>query len=203
VLAAVLLLAACGQDPGDVRNLRAPGDAIVVLGDSLTSGTGAGPGEDFPSVLARELGRPVVNAGRSGDTTDGALDRLEKEVLELRPRLVVVAVGGNDFLRQTPREEAEANLSEIVRRTQDGGAMVAVVGYRFHLLADLRKSAKRVASAHDAWYVEDPLEGLFDDPAYKSDQLHLNARGYEEMGRRVARSLRPLLDEADRTRGGR
>jgi acyl-CoA thioesterase-1 len=202
LLAAALLLA-CGQSPRDVRNLRVQGEEIVVLGDSLTRGEGAGPGEDIPSVMARELGAPVHNAGVSGDTTAGALERLEADVLSRKPRLVVIALGGNDILSRTPPAEVDANLAEIVRRVQRGGAMAAVVGYRFHLMADLRKPARRVAGREGAWYVADPLKGLFDNQAYKSDMLHLNAAGYEIAGKRIAASLRPLLEAADRARGTR
>jgi len=201
LLAAALLLCACGQDPGDVRNLRAPGEEIVVLGDSLASGEGAGPGEDFPSVLAKELGAPVANAGVPGDTTGAALARLDADVLARRPRLVIVALGGNDILTRTAREETERNLAEIVRRVQDSGAMAAVVGYRFRMMADFRKTAKRAARHGRAWYVDDPLRGLFDDPAYKSDMLHLNAQGYAIVGKRIAEGIRPLLRAADRGRG--
>jgi acyl-CoA thioesterase I len=100
------LLCACGGDRfDDLRNIRSPGEAIICFGDSLTEGVGAGSGEDYPAVLSRELGRPVINAGRRGDTTAGALERVSDAVLSKNPRLVVVLLGGNDFLRRLPRQD--------------------------------------------------------------------------------------------------
>ena len=65
----VVALGACGGENFDgIRNLRSSGETIFCFGDSLTEGVGAG--EDYPSVLSREIGYPVVNAGQRGDTTD-------------------------------------------------------------------------------------------------------------------------------------
>lgn len=89
---------ACGGSFNNLRNLGSTREAIVGLGDSLTEGAGANPGEDYPAVLLRELAFPVVNRGRRSDTTADALARLP-EVLERDPRLAIVLLGGNDFLR--------------------------------------------------------------------------------------------------------
>jgi len=94
-----IALLGCGGDSFDkVRNLHSNNEAIVCLGDSLTEGVGASSGEDYPSVLSRELAFPVVNLGQRGDTTARALARLP-DVLARNPRLVIVLLGGNDFLR--------------------------------------------------------------------------------------------------------
>ena len=64
----------CASDGfDDVRNLGSTNDALVCLGDSLTEGVGADAGEDYPSVMSRELAIPIVNRGRRGDTTEQAL----------------------------------------------------------------------------------------------------------------------------------
>ena len=69
---------------------------IIFFGDSLTTGVGAKAGEDFPSVIAKELSLTnVVNAGVSGDTTADALARLKTDVLDKNPSLVIVFLGGN------------------------------------------------------------------------------------------------------------
>ena len=99
-------------------NIRSTGELIICFGDSLTEGVGASAGEDYPSVLSRQLGSAVINAGLRGDTTAAALERLVDEVLNKNPRLVILLLGGNDFLRQRPRRETRRNLEEIVRRVQ-------------------------------------------------------------------------------------
>ena len=57
------------------------GEKIICFGDSLTYGTGASRGMDYPSQLSKMISRPVINAGVSGDTTARALQRLERDVL--------------------------------------------------------------------------------------------------------------------------
>ena len=86
--------------PGAARPTN--GQGIIVFGDSLVAGRGARAGQDFVSVLSRRLGTTIVNAGQSGDTTGAALARLERDVLALNPRIVVVLLGGNDYLRRIP-----------------------------------------------------------------------------------------------------
>src|SRR5438477_6779790 len=94
----------------NVRNLDSRGANIVAFGDSLTAGYGAGAGEDYPSRLSALIGTPVVNAGVSGDTTEGALARVDADVLARSPRMVIVGLGGNDFLQSVPIGVTETNL---------------------------------------------------------------------------------------------
>ncbi|HEU4887333.1 MAG TPA: GDSL-type esterase/lipase family protein, partial [Thermoanaerobaculia bacterium] len=111
-----------------VKNLTSPGSSIITFGDSLTSGYGAGPGEDYPSGLSKHIRVPVVNAGRSGDTTQSALARVDEDVLAASPRIVIVGLGGNDYLGGVAIGTTESNLRTIVRKIQGGGAMVVLLG---------------------------------------------------------------------------
>ena len=194
----------CGGDSFDyVRNLGSTSEAIVCLGDSLTEGVGANPGEDYPSVLSRELAFPVVNLGRRGDTMAQALARLP-EVLERNPRLVIVLLGGNDFLRQVPRSETKTNLVEVVRRLQAHGAMVAIAGMRLGLFTDeFSPIYEETAEQLGAYYIPQVTQGILSDPQLKSDPIHPNAAGYRLLGQRIAEQLKPLLREADRLTGRR
>lgn len=203
VFVAIALLA-CGGDSFDsVRNLRSTNEAIVCLGDSLTEGVGADGGEDYPSVLSRELAFPVLNRGRRGDTTALALARLS-EVLDGNPRLVIVLLGGNDFLRQVPRAETKKNLAELVRRIQAQGGMVAIAGMRLGIFTDeyspiYEEAAKQLG----AFYIPQVMQGILTDAKLKSDPIHPNGAGYRLMGQRIAEKIRPLLREADRLTGRR
>ena len=84
------------RDPRAARPTT--GQSIIAFGDSLVEGRGATPGNDFVAVLSRRLGVPIINAGRSGDTAGAALSRLDHAVLARSPRVVIVLLGGNDFL---------------------------------------------------------------------------------------------------------
>ena len=194
----------CGGDSFDkVRNLDSTREAIVCLGDSLTEGVGANPGEDYPSVLSRELAFPVANLGRRGDTTAQALARLT-EVLERNPRLVIVLLGGNDFLRQVPRSETKKNLAEVVRRLQAHGAMVVIAGMRLGLFIDeFSPIYEETATQLGAHYIPHVMQGILSDPQLRSDPIHPNGAGYRLLGQRIAEKLKPLLREADRLTGRR
>jgi acyl-CoA thioesterase-1 len=197
------LFLACerGVDYGSVRNLGSPGKIVIAFGDSLTEGVGAGEGEDYPSLLARGLQQPVINAGRRGDTTARGLARLEKDVLERNPRLVIVLFGGNDFLRRLPLARARKNLEEIIKRIQQHGAMVVLVGMRLGLFTDdYGPIYKKLAKQYGALLVPRALKGILSDPKLKSDSIHPNSAGYRLMAERILKKIGPLLQEADRRR---
>jgi len=184
-----------------VANLGSRGANVVAFGDSLTAGVGAGAGEDYPSALSKMVGTTVLNAGVSGDTTEGALARMQADVLERDPRIVIVGLGGNDFLRGVPIASTEANLREIVRSIHRAGAMVVILGFRFPSLSvSYEKMYARVAEEERCLLVGDLLDGILSNPSLKSDDIHPNGRGYQLMAERVAGPLRKLSKKADKTR---
>ena len=107
---------------------------VIFLGDSLTAGYGLPAEQSFPALVGaalRERGAPVrvVNAGVSGDTTSGAIERLDW-LLDQKPDLLVVGLGANDALRGQPVARIEANLSTIVQRARASGARVLLLGMK-------------------------------------------------------------------------
>lgn len=196
----IVLAGACGGERYDnVRNVRSTGETIICFGDSLTEGVGAGPGGEYPTVLSRLIGFPVINAGRRGDTTAQALERLPDAVLNKNPRLVIVFLGGNDFLRQVPRQETRKNLDEIVRRIQASGAMVVIAGLRLGLFTDeFGPIFEEAAKQSGALFVAQVMKGIFNDSSLRSDRIHPNGAGYRLIAERIAEKIKPLLQEADR-----
>lgn len=181
-----------------VANLDSSGAAIVAFGDSLTAGHGAADGEDYPSVVSDATGLEIINAGVSGDTTAGALKRLDRHVLARDPRIVIVGLGGNDFLRSQPIADTETNLREIIRRIQESGAMVVLLGFRFPSLREsYEEMYERVADETNALLIEDVLDGILSNPDLRSDAIHPNARGYALMAERIAPELEALIETAD------
>jgi len=196
-----LLLFACerGQDFRDVQNLSSTGKNIISFGDSLTEGVGAGAGKNYPTLLAEGLGRPIINAGRRGDTTAAGLSRLERDVLGRNPRLVLVLFGGNDFLRRVPLERTIHDLEMMVKRIQEQGAMVVLLGLKLGVFRDAYSPMyEDVADKYGASLVPDVLAGILSDPRLRSDAIHPNGAGYELMTERILKKVKPLLQEADR-----
>jgi len=165
---------------------------VVFLGDSITSGHRLSQDVAFPHCLGQALGVRVINAGISGDTTEGGLGRIERDVLVHQPRLVVVELGVNDAIFQRPREATVANLRAITRRIRAQGAVVVLLhtsvpgvpgdGYR----GDLRE----IARTEGATLVEDFLKGVV--PTHSYDGLHPDEQGQAILAER----LLPVLGEA-------
>ncbi len=188
----------CSRANG-VANLDSAGRNVICFGDSLTEGVGASPGHDYPTLLSRELGSEAINAGVGGDTTQMALDRIDRDVLQRDPRLVIVELGGNDFLQKVARDQIFANLDEIVRRIQKKGAMVVLVGVQPGLWGDeTRADYQRIARARKAVFVPNILDGILTDPQLKSDEIHPNDQGYEKITQRILKAVRPLLAHESR-----
>ncbi|MBW4462645.1 MAG: hypothetical protein KME47_20765 [Nodosilinea sp. WJT8-NPBG4] len=180
----------------DVNNLRrGSGAQIIALGDSITAGFGIGPDAAYPNLLSQTLGLPIVNQGRSGDTTEAALNRLQQDVIEADPWLVIVGLGGNDYLRQVPPAQTEANLRQIVIRLQQAGAIVVILGMDISPFSQNYAGLyQRVANDTQAHLIPGVLEGL-NDPRYLYDQIHPNQAGQQILANRVAEGLQPLLQD--------
>jgi acyl-CoA thioesterase-1 len=178
---------------------------IVVLGDSLVAGLGLARSEAFPAQLERALKArghavDVVNAGVSGDTTAGGLDRLRWAVPESTDA-VIVELGANDALRGLDPARARANLDKIVTMLKAGGAEVLLAG----MLAP-RNLGEPYVRAFNAIYPELAakhgvilypffLEGVALNGALNlGDGIHPNARGVAEITKRMLPSVEQLIE---------
>lgn len=170
------------------------GQSIVAFGDSLVEGRGATPGHDFVSVLSRRLGVDIINAGRSGDTAGAALSRLDRAVLARNPRVVIVLLGGNDFLRRVPRDETFGHLATIVERIRERGAAVVLVGVTVGILSDpYGAEYEALARRTSAGLVPDILDGIIGHADRMSDAIHPNDQGHQMIADRLEPALRDLV----------
>lgn len=171
------------------------GTAWVALGDSLTEGFGAEQGLDYPTQLSQRLGVPIVNSGRSGDTTADGLARLS-EVLALDPRVVMLCLGGNDTLQRVPPAQTFGNLATMIDRLHGRGAFVVVIGVRSASVLDQYRSRfADLAKARRVLLVPDVLEGVLGNPERMSDTIHPNAEGYRVIAARIEGALTPWLSQ--------
>jgi lysophospholipase L1-like esterase len=170
------------------------GTNIIAFGDSLIEGVGATPGHDVVSLLTRDLGQPVINAGKSGDTTDTALRRLEEDVLSQDPRIVIILLGGNDAIRRVPPEQTFANLDTILTRIREQGAAVVLVGVQGGFFnSTYAKRFPELADKHNALYIADILDDIIGHRELMSDLIHPNDQGYRKMTNKITPELRRLL----------
>jgi len=106
--------------------------ALLIVGDSLSSGYGLAPGASWVDKLDARLKKSApawraVNASVSGDTTQNGLQRLQPALDRQRPHGVLIELGGNDALRGTPPAEIRRNLRTLIRQTKAAGAWVALL----------------------------------------------------------------------------
>jgi lysophospholipase L1-like esterase len=191
LLTVICLVFMYGCAQPEICNLDNQGENIVCFGDSITFGYGASAGEDYPSALAKCVRLPVINAGVDGDTTFEALERLQQDVLNKNPRLVIVEFCGNDFLRKVPRKNTVENLGIIIDRIQAAGAAVALVDISAGgvFLDEYRKDFKKLAMQKKVIFVPAILHKIITNSGMKSDFFHPNARGYKLIAQRVYKSI--------------
>jgi len=178
---------------------------IVVLGDSLVAGFGIKPSEAFPAQLERALKErghavEVINAGVSGDTTAGGLERLRWAVPE-HTGAVILELGANDALRGLDPGRAKANLDKIITTLKASGAEVLLAG----MLAP-RNLGVTYTRAFDAIYPELAAKhGLILYPFFLEgvamstklnldDGLHPNSRGVAEITKSILPSVEQLIE---------
>jgi acyl-CoA thioesterase-1 len=186
-----IFLASCSYP---IKNLDSSGKTVICFGDSITKGVGAPAGRDYPSVLSDLLEGKVINAGVSGDTTQKALMRLEEDVLAKEPYLVIVELGGNDFLRKVPKRTTLKNLEKIIIRIQRSGAMVALVDISSgFILSGYRKDFKRLAKQTGSIFIPNILKGILTDPSLRFDYIHPNEKGYQIIAHRIYKAIKNYI----------
>jgi len=193
------MVAGCAKR--EVKNIDSKGKNIICFGDSITFGYGVKPGEDYPTDLAALVVYPVINAGIDGDSSPEALQRLETDVLQRHPLLVIIEFGGNDFLRKVPLDVTAGNIRKMVRSIQERGAMAAIADISAGLfMREYRRALRKVAREEGAIFIPGILSGIVTNPSMKSDFLHPNKQGYRIVARRIWRFIDPYLKKNARSR---
>jgi lysophospholipase L1-like esterase len=108
---------------------------IVAFGSSSTAGYGAtSPEFNYPNRLSAQLHRQypsaditVVNRGKGGDDAPEMMKRLQTEVLDMKPDLVIWQVGTNAVLRNLDPAETARQVEDGVARIQATGADIVLV----------------------------------------------------------------------------
>jgi lysophospholipase L1-like esterase len=185
----VLALTGCSERPKLER--LAPDAVVLAFGDSLTYGTGAAEDESYPAQLQNLIGRRVVRAGVPGEVTAQALARLPAALDEHAPRLVLLCIGGNDFLRRLGNRQAEKNVREMVKLAQNRGVAVLLIGtpepgFSVSPPSFYGGIAKEYRVPYEGAIVGEVLK----DRTLKADPIHPNARGYRIIAERLAAMLR-------------
>lgn len=195
LLAAAVLLVGCTETPRFDDPLP-DGAVALAFGDSVTHGTGAESGEDYPSRLAALTGWRIVNGGVPGDTAREAVARIDDALDAAKPALALIELGGNDFLRRRPAADVKEDLRKIIAATRQAGvvpvlvsvpelSLVAAVSGR---LGDSPIYAE-LAAEEDVLLIDGVFADVLSDEALRSDRIHPNGAGYRVLAEHIAEDL--------------
>ena len=178
---------------------------IICFGDSLTAGFGLAEKEAYPYLLQQKLNADgydyeVVNAGVSGDTSTGGLERADWVLNQDNAKIVILELGANDLLRGMPPAGMKANLDKIIQKAQIRGLKVLLCG----MLApptmgaqygrDFTTAFPDLASEHKVAYLPFLLDNVaLNKDLNQADGIHPNATGEKIMTDNVYKALKPLL----------
>jgi len=200
IMVLLMGLVGCGAEPssdGAVPQtmVKAPSvrGTIVAMGDSLTAGPGVDESEAYPALLQKKLAAgghhyAVVNAGVSGETSSGALSRIDWVISALKPDLIILETGANDGLRGIDPDVLRKNLDRIVAVIKSNNIAVILCGMKMlpnlgpvftQAFTDIYPETAR---KHAIPLIPFFLEGVAGDPQYNQpDRLHPTAEGYRRI----------------------
>ena len=181
---------------------------IIAFGDSLTAGFGLTERESYPYLLQERLNAEgynyeVVNAGVSGDTSLGGLERVDWVLEQDNVRILVLELGANDLLRGVPPAKMKNNLDKIIRKAKAKNVEVLLCG----MLApptmgadyqrDFTNAFPDLADEHKIRYVPFLLEGIaLQRELNQADGIHPNPQGTRIMMENIFKELKPMLRNA-------
>jgi len=160
---------------------------ILALGDSLTEGLGVANKDNYPSQLQKLLPDDVkvINAGLSGETSAGLLNRLNW-VLQQKPDLTILTIGANDAMRGIPVDFTQKNIDEIITRIKASHSKVILSGMQIYnnlgqkYVQDFKNIYPQLAEKHQIPLIPFFLEHIAGQVKYNQDDgLHPNALGYQ------------------------
>jgi acyl-CoA thioesterase I len=187
--------------------MAAPAPRVILfLGDSITAGYGLDPEQAFPALIqekidAKSWNFKVVNAGQSGDTSAGGLNRVAW-LLKNRVDVLILELGANDGLRGLPPETTKSNLQAIIERTKDKYPEVQVIVAGMKVPPNMGGEYGRkfesvfvdVAKKNKAVLIPFVLEGVGGSRELNlPDGVHPTAKGHEIVAANVWKALEPVL----------
>ena len=180
---------------------------LLALGDSLTAGYGLAHDQSFVVQLQGAIDKAgldaqVIDAGVSGDTSTGALARLDW-VLGDNPDAAIVELGGNDALRGLPPARMEQNLDAILDKLQARHIPVLLSGmfappnmgpaYSAEFRAVFDRLSHRPGLIYDPFF----LQGVAThDDLVQADHIHPNPQGVRIIVARLMPDVRELIARA-------
>ncbi len=199
---ALMLLACAAAGPVAAQD---KGPVVLIVGDSISAGYGLPGGTVWVELLAARLKADgyrhrVVNASISGDTTAGGRARLPALLLQHKPAVVVIELGGNDALRGGRMATTRDNLDAMVTAAQKSGAKVLLVGMQIPsnygpvYVREFNEAFAGVAKERHVPLVPFFFAGFGEDlTQFQPDKIHPTVAAQPKLLANVWPALQPLL----------
>lgn len=182
---------------------------VLFVGTSLTAGLGLDPEQAYPAVLqaiadSANYRIQVVNAGLSGETSAGALRRVDWLLRDTPPQVVVIETGANDGLRGLLPDTTQANLTGIIRKVRAVNPAARILLAQMEAPPNLGPQYTRrfrdvflsVAADQAVTLIPFFLDGVAGVPTMnQADGIHPTAEGAQLAARNMWRTLAPVLRE--------
>ena len=192
------------HQPSLMKNRNKTG-VIVALGDSVTAGFEVKSEERYTTFLESYLlsegfdHYSIIPQGVSGNKTADGLARIDK-ALALRPEILILELGGNDFLQGLPVAEVRQNLVKIIELARAQNTEILLVGilatlkYGFGYVWESRQMYRSLAREFDLVFMPHVMrKTLLRKHLMLPDHIHPNGRGYRVVARTMWPYLRRLL----------
>jgi acyl-CoA thioesterase-1 len=215
-ISGALFLTGCGSSAAEVDSKRRNENVsmpeissnkpkIVAFGDSLTAGFGLAERESYPYLLQEKLKTDgfdyeVINAGVSGDTSGGGLERIDWSLDQDNVKILILELGANDMLRGLSVPQMKKNLDQIIKKAKAKNVQVLLCGLfppeapvtkdQSAFAAAFRDLAKENNVAFMPFFLEN-VGGVKN--MNQPDGIHPNAEGTKIVANNVYQSLQPLL----------
>ena len=219
----ILLVAGCAEKPAPPAGDSVPSvehptvqlsnrPTVIFFGTSLTAGLGVSPDQAYPALIQRKadsagLRLTVENRGNSGETSAGALTRIDW-ILKSAPAMIVIETGANDGLRGQDPDSTEANIQGIIDkiRARDSTIRIALIGMEAmpnlgrRYVERFRGIYPELAKRNGLLFVPFLLEGVAGvEGLNQADGVHPTPKGHERVAENVWRALRVTLVTLDRS----
>lgn len=180
---------------------------ILFFGNSLTAGSGVEQSEAFPALIGERidsLGLPyeVINAGLSGETSAGGLNRIDWILKQQSVAIFVLELGANDGLRGTDPDATHKNLQGIIDKVRGAypNCRIIIAGMKVppNMGRDYAREFESVfpelARENDAALIPFLLKDVGGNPELMQDDgLHPTAKGHKLVARNVWKVLKEHL----------
>lgn len=160
---------------------------ILAFGDSLTYGTGTSRNRAYPATLEALINRKVINAGVPGEISKTGLSRLPGLIKKYQPELVIICHGGNDILRKLDINQTQDNIQQMITLARQNNSQVVLIGVpEFGLFLDTSPIYQVLAENNQLPIDKNSLADIIGDNRLKSDHIHPNTRGYQQLAKNIS-----------------